>query len=56
MRRVAVLMALLAAPVAADQVFLKGGGRLTGVIVDRTPTSIAIEVAPGRVTLPMSRV
>jgi hypothetical protein len=49
-------MALLAAPVAADQIFLKGGGRLTGVIVDRTPTSIAIEVAPGRVTLPMSRV
>jgi hypothetical protein len=56
MRRLAALVALLAAPVAADQVFLKGGGQLTGVIVDRTPTSIAIEVAPGRVTVPMSRV
>jgi hypothetical protein len=49
-------MVLLAAPAAADEIFLKGGGRLTGVIVDRTPTSIAIEVAPGRVSVPMSRV
>jgi len=56
MRRAWALLILAAAPVAADEIFLKGGGHLRGVIVERTPTAIAIEVAPGRVTLPMSRV
>lgn len=39
-----------------DEILLRGGGRVSGVIVERTPTTVAIETGPGRVTLPMSRV
>ncbi len=39
-----------------DEVFLRGGGRVSGVIVERTPRVVMIETGPGRVTLPMSRV
>jgi hypothetical protein len=57
MKRVlAPLFLLVAGPLGADQVFLKGGGQLNGVVVARTASSIVVEVAPGRVTLPISRV
>ena len=45
-----------AATVAADEVLLRGGGRVSGVIVERTNDAVVIETAPGRVTLPMKRV
>jgi hypothetical protein len=45
-----------AATVAADEVFLRGGGRVSGVIVERTQDAVVIETAPGRVTLAMRRV
>jgi hypothetical protein len=41
---------------AADQVFLKGGGRLDGEIVDRTQRQVTVDVGPGQLTLPMERV
>jgi hypothetical protein len=56
MTRTLAVLLLLAAPAFADQVFLKNGGKLSGVIVERTKDAIVMEVAPGRVTLPMSRV
>jgi hypothetical protein len=50
-------LALLAvAPAVADEVILRNGGRITGVVVERTPATVVIETGPGRVTLPMSRV
>lgn len=54
----ALLGLLLVAPPAAfaDQVFLKGGGKVTGVVVQQTPDVIVIEVGAGRVTLPAERV
>src|SRR5262249_20424989 len=57
----AVLAALagpfvLAVAVRADEVFLKGGGKITGVVIERTPTAIVIETGPGRVSVPLSRV
>jgi hypothetical protein len=54
----ALLVALLSVPavVAADDVFLTGGGRLSGVIVERGPASVTLDVGPGRVTVPMTRV
>ncbi len=57
MRR-AVLVCLCLAPtlVGADEVLLKGGGKVAGVIVERTASSIVVEVGPGLVTLPLSRV
>ncbi len=57
MKRGWVLL-LVAAPgwVSADQVFLKGGRQITGAIVEQTEKSIALEVGPGRITLPMASV
>jgi hypothetical protein len=40
----------------ADEVFLKGGGRIDGAVVARSEVSITLETAPGRVTVPLSRV
>jgi len=51
----AVLLAF-AAPLAAEDVLLVGGGRISGVIVERTANTLVLEVGPGRVTLPLSRV
>ena len=41
-------------PATADEVLLKGGGRLQGVVVERTEKAIVIETGPGRVTFPIS--
>ena len=49
--------ALLAAPPAsADEVILRGGGRVSGVIVERTGDAVVIETGPGRVSVAMRRV
>ena len=40
----------------ADEVLLKTGGRISGVVVERTRDAVVIETGPGRVTLPMTRV
>ena len=50
----AVSVAVL--PATADEILLKGGGRLQGVVVERTEKAIVVETGPGRVTLPLSRV
>lgn len=56
-RSVITLVALaLAGASGADEVFLRGGGRLTGVVVDRTKDKVVVETGPGLVTLPMARV
>jgi hypothetical protein len=57
MKRALVLVAaLLPAIVNADDVFLKGGGKVSGRILARTATSVQIDVGAGTVTLPMTRV
>jgi hypothetical protein len=57
MKRVlAVLIILGTRGLSADEIYLKGGGKVSGVLLTRTATSIAIETAPGTVTVPMSRV
>jgi hypothetical protein len=47
---------LATAPASSDEVLLRNGGRVTGVVVERTPSAIVIETGPGRVTLSMARV
>jgi hypothetical protein len=48
-------MAALAASAASpDEIFLRSGGRVTGVVLEQTRTAIVIETGPGRVTLPLS--
>jgi hypothetical protein len=41
-------------PATADEVFLKGGGRVQGVVLERTEKAIVVETGPGRVTFPLS--
>ena len=48
--------ASLAAPAFPDEIFLRNGGHVSGVIVERTPDTVSIETAPGRLTLSMKRV
>jgi hypothetical protein len=55
-RALVVSLVLLPAAARADDILLKGGGRLSGVIVERTASTITLDTGPGRVTLPMSRV
>jgi len=54
--RVAAFVTLLPAVAAADEVLLKGGGRVVGLVVERTSRAIVLETAPGRVAVPLSRV
>ncbi len=48
--------ALLAPLVMADDVYLKGGGKLSGVVVERSATMLVLETGPGRVGVPLTRV
>jgi len=59
MRAAIVLGTLLAAlPLAAsaDELYLRSGGRLSGVVVEHRPDAIVIDVGAGRVTLPAALV
>jgi hypothetical protein len=47
---------LASAPLFADEVHLKGGGRLTGEIVEQTAESVIIDIGAGRMTVQMSTV
>jgi hypothetical protein len=52
----ASFLSCLVASSFADELVLKNGARISGVVVDQTATAVTLEVGPGRVTLPMSRV
>ncbi len=52
MRRAVVVIALAAAaPLFADDVYLKGGGQLTGQIVEQTDESITVDIGGGTMTV-----
>lgn len=55
-RMIGALLFGLAAAAAADEIRLRGGGRVSGVIVERTADVVVIETGPGRVTLATSRI
>jgi hypothetical protein len=52
----AVVTVLSALPAAADEVLLRGGGKITGVIVEKTKDAVVLEAGGGRISVPMSRV
>jgi len=59
MTRAMLATALLAATAswaAADEVLLKGGGRIVGEVLDRNPREVTIDVGPGTVKLLMTSV
>jgi hypothetical protein len=50
----AVLAAsIVAATAATDDVLLRGGGRVSGLVVERGADAIVVETGPGRITLPV---
>ena len=52
----ACLAPAICAPARADEVYLKGGGQLSGRIVSRSATKVEVDVGAGRVSVPASSV
>jgi hypothetical protein len=48
--------ALLPLAAGADEIFLKSGGQLSGRIVNRTATTIEVDIGAGRITVQTSQV
>jgi hypothetical protein len=55
-KRAVVVIALAAAPLLADDVYLRGGGQITGEIVDRSADSVTVDVGGGTLTVRMASV
>jgi hypothetical protein len=51
-----VTAGLAATTASSDEILLRNGGHLSGVVVERTHSTIVVETGPGRVTLSMARV
>jgi hypothetical protein len=47
---------LAAAPALADEVYLKGGGQITGEIIERTDESVTVDIGGGYVTARVSSI
>lgn len=56
MRRVLLAALALASPLHADEVFLRGGGHVRGIIVERSESTVVVDVGAGRVGIPRSHV
>lgn len=56
MRWQVVVLALMAAPALGDELFLKGGGRITGEIVKETETAVTVDIGAGNMTVQKSAV
>ena len=50
------MFVLAAAPLLADEVFLKGGGRITGAIVKETETAVTVDIGAGNMTVQRSAI
>jgi len=56
-KRAIVMIALVASPVFADDVHLRGGGQITGVIVEQTDDAVTVDIGGGAtITARMSSV
>jgi hypothetical protein len=54
--RLAIVLLLGASLSSADDIHLRGGGRITGTIVERTPQTVTIDIGAGRVSIPADRI
>lgn len=45
------MVVLVAAPLFADDVYLKGGGRVTGEIVERSDESVTVDIGSGTISV-----
>jgi hypothetical protein len=53
---IVAIIALAATPLLADDVYLRGGGQITGEIVERTADSVTVDVGGGTLTVRTSSV
>jgi hypothetical protein len=53
---IAVPMLLAATSVLADEVYLRGGGRVSGIIAEESAESVEVEIGAGLVSVPRSQV
>lgn len=51
-----LVLALVAAPLLGDELFLKGGGRVTGEIVQETEAAMTVDIGAGNMTVQKSAV
>jgi hypothetical protein len=56
MKPALILAIVCGATAFADEVYLKGGGKVSGRITQRTATSVEVEVGAGRITVPTTSV
>ena len=56
MKRSLLILALVAAPLAADEIYLKGGGQISGVIVDQNAETVTVDIGGGTLGVRMSTV
>jgi hypothetical protein len=56
MRMLTLVLIASATAATADEVWLKGGGRLVGDVLEKRPNVVVLDVGPGIVTLPLARV
>lgn len=50
------IIALAAAPLFADDVYLRGGGQITGVIIEQTDESVTVDIGGASISARMSSV
>jgi len=55
-KRGVVIIALTAVPVFADEVYLRGGGQITGEIIEQTDDSVTVDIGGGYVTAQTSSI
>ena len=51
MKRGLAVIALIAAPLLADDVYLRGGGRVTGEIVERSDDAVTVDIGGGTISV-----
>ena len=56
MKRLILVVAVAAAPAFADEVHLKGGGRVTGEIIEQTDEFVTVDIGGGSLTVRASSV
>jgi hypothetical protein len=55
-KRGILVIALVSAPLFGDEVYLKGGGQISGEIVERTAEAVTVDIGGGTMTVRMSTV
>jgi hypothetical protein len=55
-KKVIAIFALVAAPVFADEVYLRGGGQISGEIVSQTEDTVTIDIGGGTLSAQMASV